>query len=245
MVELEKPGFDAAAFLASAGLGRRIIQLAPKEAFFSQGDPADSVFYLQKGRAKVTVVSAAGKEATITLLSAGDFVGEEALAAMAGLRLATATAITACTALKISREEMIRVMHEEHSFSDLFLKFMLERSMRIQADLVDQLFNSSEKRLARILLLMAEFGKPGEPEQYIPKISQETLAEMIGTTRSRVSFFMNRFRKLGFIEYNGRIKVHKSLLNVVLLDQMPGHHPERPISSASPRRASKAARRPR
>ena len=228
MVELEKPGFDAAAFLASAGLGRRIIQLAPKDAFFSQGDPADSVFYLQKGRAKVTVVSAAGKEATITLLSASDFVGEEALAAMAGLRLATATAITACIALRISRGEMISVMHEEHSFSDLFLKFLLERSMRIQADLVDQLFNSSEKRLARILLLMAEFGKPGEPEQYTPKISQETLAEMIGTTRSRVSFFMNRFRKLGFIDYDGRIKVHKSLLNVVLLDQLPERNPEKP-----------------
>ena len=243
MVELEKPEFDTAAFLASAGLGRRIIQLAPREAFFSQGDPADSVFYLQKGRAKVTVVSPAGKEATISLLSAGDFVGEEALAAMPGLRLATATAITACTALRISREEMIHVMHEEHSFSDLFLKFLLERSMRIQADLVDQLFNSSEKRLARILLLMAEFGKPGEPEQYIPKISQETLAEMIGTTRSRVSFFMNRFRKLGFIEYNGRIKVHKSLLNAVLLDQMPEHNPEKPKDSTSPRRASKAASR--
>ena len=226
MVELEKPRFDAVAFLASAGLGRRIIQLAPKDAFFSQGDPADSVFYLQSGRAKVTVVSAAGKEATITLLSAGDFVGEESLAAMAGLRLATATAITACTALRISRQEMIHVMHEEHSFSDLFLKFMLERSMRIQADLVDQLFNSSEKRLARILLLMAEFGKPGEPEQYIPKITQETLAEMIGTTRSRVSFFMNRFRKLGFIEYNGRIRVHKTLLSVVLLDQLPRDNAE-------------------
>jgi len=147
MVELEKPGFDAAAFLASAGLGRRIVQLAPKETFFSQGDPADSVFYLQRGRAKVTVVSSAGKEATITLLAAGDFVGEGALAAVPGLRLSTASTITACTALKIKREEMIRVMHEEHNFSDLFLKFLLERSMRIQADLVDQLFNSSEKRL--------------------------------------------------------------------------------------------------
>jgi CRP-like cAMP-binding protein len=135
--------------------------------------------------------------------------------------LATATAISACTALKIKREEMIRVLHEEHKFSDLFLKFLLNRTMRVQADLVDQLFNSSEKRLARILLLMAEFGKPGEPTQYIPKISQETLAEMIGTTRSRVSFFMNRFRKLGFIEYNGRIKIHKSLLNVILHDQLP------------------------
>ena len=243
MVELEKPEFDTAAFLASAGLGRTIIQLAPKEPFFSQGDPADSVFYLQTGRAKVAVVSAAGKEATISLLSAGDFVGEEALAAMPGLRLATATAITACTALRIGRGEMIRVMHEEHGLSDLFLKFLLERSMRIQADLVDQLFNSSEKRLARILLLMAEFGKPGEPEQYIPKISQETLAEMVGTTRSRVSFFMNRFRKLGFIEYNGRIKVHKSLLNAVLLDQIPERKPERPIGSDSPRSASKTTSR--
>ncbi|HMD77067.1 MAG TPA: Crp/Fnr family transcriptional regulator [Terracidiphilus sp.] len=227
MIVLEKPAFDAAAFLASAGLGRRIVQLAPKETFFTQGDKADSVFYLQKGRAKITVVSQSGKEATITLVSAGAFVGEEALAAVAGLRLSTATALTACTALKIKREEMIRVMHEEHSFSDLFLKFLLERSMRIQADLVDQLFNSSEKRLARILLLMAEFGQPGEPEQFIPKISQETLAEMIGTTRSRVSFFMNRFRKLGFIEYNGRIKVHKSLLNVILHDQLPDNNAEK------------------
>jgi len=220
MVELEKPGFDAAAFLASAGLGRRIVQLAPREAFFSQGDPADSVFYLQTGRAKVTVVSTAGKEATITLVSAGQFVGEGALAAVAGLRLSTATAITDCTALKISREEMVRVMHAENSFSELFLKFLLEHSMRIQADLVDLLFNSSEKRLARILLLMAEFGRPDEPEEYNPNISQETLAEMVGTTRSRVSFFMNRFRKLGFIEYNGPIKVHKSLLNAVLLDRL-------------------------
>jgi len=159
------------------------------------------------------------------------------------LRLATATAITACTALKIGREEMIRVMHEEHKFSDLFLKFLLERSMRIQADLVDQLFNSSEKRLARILLLMAEFGKPGEPEQYIPKISQETLAEMIGTTRSRVSFFMNRFRKLGFIEYNGRIKVHKSLLDVVLHEQFTERHPGRASASANAPSRSKPARR--
>jgi CRP-like cAMP-binding protein len=221
--------------------------LAPKETFFSQGDLADSIFYLQTGRAKVTVVSTAGKEATILLVSSGQFVGEGALAAVTGLRLSTATAMTACTALKISRGEMIHVMHEEHSFSDLFLKFLVERSMRVQADLVDQLFNSSEKRLARILLLMAEFGKPGEPEQYIPKISQETLAEMIGTTRSRVSFFMNRFRNLGFIEYNGRIniKVHKSLLNAVLLDRLPERNHERSLGSSSPRTASKAASGPR
>jgi len=228
MVELVKPAFDVAAFLMNSGLGRRIVQFAPKQAFFSQGDPADSVFYLQKGQAKITVVSQTGKEATITLLYAGDFVGETALAAVPGLRLSTATALTACTALKITREEMIRVMHEEHDFSDLFLKFLLNRSMRIQADLVDQLFNSSEKRLARILLLMAEFGQPGSPETMIPKISQETLAEMIGTTRSRVSFFMNRFRKLGFIDYNSRIQVHKSLLNVVLIDQLPEHNSEKP-----------------
>ena len=188
------------------------------------------------------MVSPAGKEATIALLSVGDFVGEEALAAVPGLRLSTATAVTDCTALRISRAEMIRVMHVEHSFSELFLKVLLERSMRIQADLVDQLFNSSEKRLARILLLMAEFGKPGDPEQYIPKISQETLAEMIGATRSRVSFFMNRFRKLGFIEYNGRIKVHKSLLNAVLLDRFGEPGPERHASSAAaPTRAPAAA----
>ena len=234
MVELEKPLFDAAAFLASAGLGRRMVQLGPKEAFFSQGEPADSVFYLQRGRAKLTVLSNTGKEATITLLSGGDFVGEEALAALAAPRLATATAITACTALKIRREEMIRVLHEEHKFSDLFLKFLLARSMRIQADLVDQLFNSSEKRLARILLLMSEFGKPGEPEMPIPKISQQTLAEMIGTTRSRVSFFMNRFRKLGFIDYDGRIRVHKSLLNVILHDQTADDDAEEPSSPHIP-----------
>src|ERR1700751_3765957 len=226
MTELRNRAFDAAGFLASTGLGRRIIQVKANQAFFSQGSRADSVFYLQKGRAKLSVVSKNGKEATITLLSAGDFVGEEALAGAVGLRLATATAITACTALKIERKEMIRVMHEEHAFSDLFLKFLLARSMRTQADLVDQLFNSSEKRLARILLLMAEFGKPCEPETLIPKITQETLAEMVGTTRSRVSFFMNRFRKLGFIEYNGRIRVHKSLLNVVLHDRLPDDQPE-------------------
>jgi len=218
VAEPQKTAFDPSTFLAKAGLGRTIVQLKPKQAFFSQGSPADSVFYLQKGRAKLTVVSRNGKEATITLCSAGDFVGEESLATVSDLRMATATAITACTALKIERKEMIRVMHEEHAFSDLFLAFLLGRSMRIQADLVDHLFNSSEKRLARILLLLAEFGKPGEPETLIPQITQETLVEMIGTTRSRVSFFMNRFRKLGFITYNGRIQVHKSLLNVVLHD---------------------------
>jgi CRP/FNR family transcriptional regulator, cyclic AMP receptor protein len=228
MAELKQDDFDAADFLTKAGLGRRIVQLKPTEAFFSQGGLADSIFYLQKGRAKLTVVSQNGKEATITLLAAGDFVGEESLASVGELRMASATAITACTALKIERQEMVRVMHEEHSFSNIFVKFLLARSMRTQADLVDQLFNSSEKRLARILLIMAEFGKPGDPEPLIPQITQETLAEMIGTTRSRVSFFMNRFRKLGFIEYNGRIQVHKSLLNVILHDQLPDDNAEKP-----------------
>jgi CRP/FNR family transcriptional regulator, cyclic AMP receptor protein len=218
MAEPQKKAFDASSFLAGAGLGRRIIQLKPKEAFFSQGGPAGSIFYLQRGRAKLTVVSQNGKEATIMLLTTGDFIGEESLATMGERHMTSATAITACKALEIEREEMVRLMHEEPSFSDLFLRFLLVRSMRTQADLIDQLFNSSEKRLARILLLLAEFGKPGEPESLIPEITQETLAEMIGTTRSRVSFFMNRFRKLGFIEYNGRIQVHKSLLNVILHD---------------------------
>ena len=224
--------FDPAAFLSSTGLGRTVIQLEPRQAFFAQGDPADSLYYLQSGRAKLTVVSQFGKEATITLLSGGDFVGEESLATVAGYRLATATAVNSCTALKIGKDEMIRVMHEQHELSDMFLAFLLARSMRTQADLVDQLFNSSEKRLARILLLMAEFGKPGEPNTFIPPITQETLADMIGTTRSRVSFFMNRFRKLGFITYNGRIQVHKSLLNVVLLDQLPEHNAEQPSVAA-------------
>ncbi|HXB62661.1 MAG TPA: Crp/Fnr family transcriptional regulator [Acidobacteriaceae bacterium] len=220
MAAPKKSAFDPLTYLANSGVGRRIVELKPKRTLFVQGNDCDSIFYIQKGRVKLTVVSTQGKEATITLLCAGDFVGEEAIAAVSGLRLASATAITACTVLKIGRDEMLRVMHKEHAFSDLFLAFLLARSMRTQADLVDQLFNSSEKRLARILLLMAEFGQPGKPEMLIPQVTQETLAEMIGTTRSRVSFFMNRFRKLGFIEYNGRIRVHKSLLNVVLHDQL-------------------------
>jgi CRP/FNR family cyclic AMP-dependent transcriptional regulator len=217
--------FDAVDFLATAGLGRTILELRPKQTFFRQGDSADSVFYLQKGRVKITVISQNNKEATITLLSSTDFVGEESLAAILGQRMATATAISTCRALKIERHEMIRVMHEESAFADLFLKFLLARSMRTQADLVDQLFNSSEKRLARVLLIMAEFGNSDGPDTLIPPVTQETLADMIGTTRSRVSFFMNRFRKLGFIS---RIQVHKSLLNVVLLDQLPEHNAEKP-----------------
>ncbi|MBB6147291.1 CRP-like cAMP-binding protein [Silvibacterium bohemicum] len=240
IVNDQQRAFDLEEFLASSGLGRRIVQLKTKDVFFSQGSLADSIFYLQKGRAKLAVVSAAGKEATITLLSSGDFIGEESIAGVMGRRLATATAMSSCTALKIERGEMVRVMHEEHAFSDLFLKFLLARSMRTQADLVDQLFNSSEKRLARILLLMAEFGKPGEPETMIPKITQEALAEMIGTTRSRVSFFMNRFRKLGFIDYNGRIHVHKSLLNVILHDQLTKPNATTPSLNNVPRKNSKA-----
>lgn len=219
--------FDPAVFLAKAGLGRKIVAIKPKSTFFTQGNHADCVFYLQSGRARLTVVSKSGKEATITLIAPGEFIGEESIAGVPGLRMASATAITACTAMKIERAEMIRVLHQEHTFTDLFLKFLLARTIRIQADLIDQLFNSSEKRLARILLLMAEFGQAGEPETLIPPITQETLAEMIGTTRSRVSFFMNRFRKLGLIDYNGRIRVHKSLLNVVLHDKLPEEHNSR------------------
>ena len=230
--------FDISAFLAHAGLGRKILTFKTGEHIFTQGGPADCVFYLQTGRAKLTVVSATGKEATITLLAAGEFVGEEAMVGPIGIRMASATAATGCTVLKIQRDEMIRVMHEEHTFSDMFVKFLLARSIRTQADLVDQLFNSSEKRLARILLLMAEFGKPGEPETLIPKISQETLAEMIGTTRSRVSFFMNRFRKLGFVEYNGRIRVHKSLLNVILHDRLPDRNAKGPTLSRTAGKAN-------
>jgi CRP-like cAMP-binding protein len=213
--------FDLSKYLTSSGTGRRVIRYKAKQVFFSQGSPADAVFYIHSGRAKLTVVSKRGKEATVTLLASGDFVGEESISEPSRVHTATARAITACVVLKISSAEMLRVMHAEHAFSDLFLKFMVARSIRVQADLVDQLFNSSEKRLARILLLMAEYGQPGDPTALIAPITQETLAEMIGTTRSRVSFFMNRFRKLGYIQYKGRIRVHKSLLNVVLRDQLP------------------------
>ena len=247
MAEVTIMTFDLAAFLEEAGVGRRVVQLKPKQIIFSQGSSADSIFYLRTGRAKLTVVSPDGKEATVALLSAGEFIGEESLASVGGVHMATATAIAVCTALRIAREEMIRVMHEERSLSEMYLKFLLARSMRTQADLVDQLFNSSEKRLARILLLMAEFGEPGSPDQFIPPITQETLAEMVGTTRSRVSFFMNRFRKLGLIEYNGRIRVHKSLLNVILHDQYAERDPHvtPPPASTTSRDRSKAASRRR
>jgi CRP-like cAMP-binding protein len=236
--------FNLATFLEEAGVGRKVVHLQPKQVFFSQGDAANSIFYLRSGRARLAVLSPEGKEATVALLSAGEFIGEESLASVGALHMATATAIVACTALKIARDEMIRVMHEERSLNEMYLKFLLARSMRTQADLVDQLFNSSEKRLARILLLLAELGESGEPEAFIPPITQETLAEMIGTTRSRVSFFMNRFRKLGLIEYKGRIRVRKSLLNVILHDQFTEHTSEASSDElAAPLDRSKAVRR--
>jgi CRP-like cAMP-binding protein len=237
--------FDLVTFLEEAGVGRKLVQLQPTQVFFSQGDSADAIFYLRAGRAKLTVVSPEGKEATIALLVSGEFIGEESLASVGALHLATATAIEACSAHKIAREEMIRVMHEESDFSEMFRKFLLARSMRTQADLVDQLFNSSEKRLARILLILSEFDEPGKPDHLVPPITQETLAEMVGTTRSRVSFFMNRFRELGLIEYKGRIRVHKSLLNVILHDrfseQNSSQTPAHPPSPARTARRTKHA----
>jgi CRP-like cAMP-binding protein len=240
-----KPHFDSAVYLATEGAGRKIVRLKARQVLFSQGSSADSVFYIQTGRAKLTVLSKRGKEATVTLLAAGDFVGEEAITAVGALRMASATAIVTCVTLKIGREQMLRVLHEEQQFSAFFLNFMLVRGIRTQADLIDQLFNSSERRLARTLLLMAEFGQPGEPQTLIPAVTQETLAEMIGTTRSRVSFFMNRFRKLGYIEYNGRIRVNRLLLSVVLHDRLPEENASRPVLLDPPpskRRAAKRAR---
>lgn len=210
--------FNPAAFLATAGVGKKVLDFRPKQMLFSQGAPADSVFYLQKGRVRLTVVSKAGKEATVALLGPGDFAGEGCITGPHPVRLTTASAMTPCTVMRISRDEMLRVLHEEHEFSDLFTAFLLARNARIQDDLIDQLFNSSEKRLARILLLLAQFGKPGKPETVIPKVSHQMLAQMIGTTRSRVTFFLNRFRKLGFIDYNGEMQVHNSLLNIILHD---------------------------
>ena len=210
--------FRPAAFLASAGAGRTIVDLKKGQRIFSQGDAATAVFYVQTGKIKLTVISKRGKEATIALLGAGNFLGEECIAAMQLQRVATATALIPSSLLRIERAEMVRVLHQEQLFSEVFVSYLLARNARVQEDLVDQLFNSSEKRLARALLLLAQFGKEGKPETVIPKISQETLADMIGTTRSRVSFFMNRFRKLGFIEYNGHLSIHSSLLNVILHD---------------------------
>jgi CRP/FNR family transcriptional regulator, cyclic AMP receptor protein len=210
--------FDPQAFLASIGAGRKILSFSKKQTIFSQGDRADAVFYIQKGKIKLTVVSKTGKEATIGLLTDGAFFGEGSLAGQP-LRMGSATTVTDCTVLRIEKKFMMHALHREHALSDMFVAYLLERNIRYEEDLVDQLFNSSEKRLARILLLLAHFGKEGTPEAVVPKISQETMAEMVGTTRSRVSFFMNRFRKLGFVDYDGGgLRVHSSLLSVVLHD---------------------------
>jgi CRP-like cAMP-binding protein len=211
--------FDTKTFLSTISGGRKIVAFAKKETIFVQGDPADAVFYIHKGKVKLTVVSQIGKEATIGILNDGDFFGEGCLTGQP-FRLCSATAMTDCSVMRIDKKSMNEVLHREHAFSDMFVGYLLTRNIRYEEDLVDQLFNSSEKRLARILLLLAQFGKDGKPETVIPKMSQETLAEMIGTTRSRVSFFMNRFRKLGFIDYHAgdELQVHSSLLNVVLHD---------------------------
>jgi len=211
--------FDPEKFLSTIGGGRKIVPFPKKEMIFVQGDPSDAVFYIQKGKVKLTVVAKGGKEATIGILNEGDFFGEGCLAGQRR-RMGSASAITDCSVMRLEKKSMMDVLHREHAFSDMFVAYLLSRNIRYEEDLVDQLFNSSEKRLARILLLLAHFGKEGKPEAVIPRISQETLAEMVGTTRSRVSFFMNRFRKLGFIDYHAgdALQVHSSLLNVVLHD---------------------------
>jgi CRP-like cAMP-binding protein len=213
--------FDPDTFLATIGEGRKSLTVPKRQGIFTQGDAANAVFYIQKGKVRLTVVSKTGKEATIGILSEGDFFGEGSLAGQA-LRMGSAAAMTDCQLLRIEKKAMMGALHREHAFSDLFVAYLLARNIRYEEDLVDQLFNSSEKRLARVLLMLAHFGKEGVPETVVPKISQETLAEMVGTTRSRVSFFMNRFRKLGFIHYSGGVEgglqVHSSLLNVVLHD---------------------------
>ena len=225
-------GFGA--LFPSSGLGGRTVTVEAEQPFFTQGDPADSVFYLQRGRAKLSVVSKTGKQATIMLISPGDLFGEESLGAIRGERMSTVIALNTCIAVRIQREEMIRLMHEEHDFLEKFLSYLLARSLRQQADLADQMFNTSEKRLARTLLLLAETGKADKPRTSIPPITQETLAEMIGTTRSRVSFFMNRFRSLGIVDYKGRITVHKPRLRAVLLDNQPDFNSElRAVACAS------------
>jgi len=215
----KKLDFDPRKFLATIGEGRKAVAVPKKQTIFAQGAPADAVFFIQEGKVRLTVVSKIGKEATLGMLSEGAFFGEGALAGQA-LRMGSATALTDCDLLRIDKKAMMLALHQQHAFSDLFVAYLLARNIRYEEDLVDQLFNSSEKRLARILLLLAHFGKEGVPQTVIPKISQETLAEMIGTTRSRVSFFMNRFRTLGFVEYDGGsgLQVHSSLLNIVLHD---------------------------
>jgi CRP/FNR family transcriptional regulator, cyclic AMP receptor protein len=214
----KKSTFDANKFLATIGEGRRVMVFPKKQTIFTQGDAADAVFYIQEGKVRLTVVSKIGKEATLGILSAGEFFGEGGVAGQR-LRMGSANAMTDCELLRIENKAMMLALHREHTFSDLFVGYLLARNIRYEEDLVDQLFNSSEKRLARVLLLLARFGKEGVPETVIPEISQETLAEMVGTTRSRVSFFMNRFRKLGFVDYGeSGLQVHSSLLSVVLHD---------------------------
>jgi CRP/FNR family cyclic AMP-dependent transcriptional regulator len=213
----QKPAFDVDAFLRAAGAGKTIVTYQPADVIFSQGDPSDSVLYIQKGAVKLSVLSHGGKEAVVAMLGPGDFFGERALAGHP-VRLEAATAITETTVLLVPKQQMIRLLHDQHALSDRFIRFMVTRNIRIEADLVDQLFNSSEKRLARTLLLLARYGKPDQTHRVLPRISQETLAKMIGTTRSRVNFFMNKFKKLGFIEYNGGLKVNHSLLTVIVHD---------------------------
>jgi CRP/FNR family transcriptional regulator, cyclic AMP receptor protein len=213
----QKPAFDADAFLRFPGAEKTIVTYGKADVIFSQGDAAETVLYLQKGAVKLSVLSPGGKEAVVGMLGPGDFFGEQALAGHA-VRLATATAMTATAVLMVPKQQMIRQLHEQHALSDRFITYMLARNIRIEQDLVDQLFNSSEKRLARALLLLARYGRPDQTDRVLPRISQETLAEMIGTTRSRVNFFMNKFKKLGFIEYNGGLKVNQSLLTVIVHD---------------------------
>jgi CRP/FNR family cyclic AMP-dependent transcriptional regulator len=214
-VKSPQPGFDAQAFLDSAGLSRKIVEFRKRQAIFTQGDPAKNVMYIQQGGVKLCVVNEVGKEAVVAMLGPGDFLGEGCLAGQPK-RISTAVAITATTVLAIDKNEMIRVLHAEHAFADRFISYVLSRNIRVEEDLVDQLFNSTEKRLARTLLLLARYGKQDKPQKVLPKVSQQTLAEMIGTSRSRVNFFMNKFRKLGFIKYNGGLHIDPSLLGVVL-----------------------------
>lgn len=213
-----KHSFDVQTYLETAGVARKIVVFQKKRTLFNQGDPCDAMLYIQEGAVKLTVLNEKGKEAVIALLSEGDFLGEGCISGGSPVRIATATAMAPTTALVIEKKEMIRVLHEEKEFADRFISFMLKRNVRIEADLVDQLFNSSEKRLARALLLLARYGKEGRPETVIGKISQETLAELVGTTRSRVNFFMNKFKRLGFIHNDGDLQIHSSLLNVILHD---------------------------
>jgi len=212
-----KDAFEVQLFLESAGVARRVLQYRKSEKIYTQGDPAESVMYVQSGGIKISVVNEAGKEAVVAILGRGDFFGEGCLAGQR-IRMGTATAIMSTDVLVIEKNEMARALHAEHALSDRFMSYVLSRNIRVEEDLVDQLFNSSEKRLARTLLLLARYGKEPHPERTLPKVSQETLAEMIGTTRSRVNFFMNRFKKMGFIRYNGGLQVHSSLLSVVLHD---------------------------